>query len=230
MYLVTAATDFEMRPFKAHCSPAIKRLELITGVGLLETSLRLTSFLSTNSQKSQQAKQVRAVINFGIGGAYIQEPTEHTPHLLDICLATREVLGDFGICLAEEIEPFDPTLFAMENEFVFDQQLREQAMSIMATQQIPVHAGTFVTVNCTTGTQKRGRQLQITHNGLCENMEGAAVARVCREFDLPCLEIRCISNLVEDRNPERWRLREACNRAGQITALILRHLPIADTF
>jgi len=62
------------------------------------------------------------------------------------------------------------------------------------------------------------------YRGLCENMEGAAVARVCREFGLPCLELRCVSNLVEDRDRSRWRLRDACAMAAEAAALVVAHI------
>jgi futalosine hydrolase len=51
-------------------------------------------------------------------------------------------------------------------------------------------------------------------------MEGAAVARVCKEFSLPCLEIRCISNMVEDRDQAKWQLQEACTQVGKAVATI----------
>ncbi|MCI5143631.1 MAG: hypothetical protein D3909_18280, partial [Candidatus Electrothrix sp. ATG1] len=76
------------------------------------------------------------------------------------------------------------------------------------------------TVSCASGTQHRGDQLGRQFCGLCENMEGAAVVRVCEEFTLPCLEVRCISNMVEDRDREKWRLREACGKAGRAAAVI----------
>jgi len=62
------------------------------------------------------------------------------------------------------------------------------------------------------------------HQALCENMEGAAVARVCQQFGLPLLELRCISNLVEDRNLQNWQLKQACTRCGEAAALIVEGL------
>jgi futalosine hydrolase len=85
--------------------------------------------------------------------------------------------------------------------------------------------GTFVTVSCVSGTSRRGDLLARQHQGLCENMEGAAAARVCREFGLPLLEMRCVSNLVEERDLRKWRLREACDRCGEAAALLLQGLP-----
>ena len=37
-------------------------------------------------------------------------------------------------------------------------------------------------------------------------MEGAAVALACRQLSVPLLEIRGISNLVEDRDTSLWNL------------------------
>jgi futalosine hydrolase len=55
-------------------------------------------------------------------------------------------------------------------------------------------------------------------------MEGAAVARVCVQFGLPLLELRCISNLVEDRNLQNWQLKKASARCGEAAALVLEGL------
>jgi futalosine hydrolase len=55
-------------------------------------------------------------------------------------------------------------------------------------------------------------------------MEGASVARVCSEYSLPLLELRCISNLVEDRDLSRWRLREACEKAAQAAVILIKNL------
>jgi len=37
-------------------------------------------------------------------------------------------------------------------------------------------------------------------------MEGAAVALACQQLAVPLLELRGISNLVEDRDTRRWDL------------------------
>jgi futalosine hydrolase len=74
------------------------------------------------------------------------------------------------------------------------------------------------------GTEQRGNILGVEFQGLCENMEGAGVARVCDQFAVPVLEVRCISNLVEDRNTDNWQLRQACTKAGQAAAVIIKTL------
>ena len=55
-------------------------------------------------------------------------------------------------------------------------------------------------------------------------MEGFAVARVCDAFKLSCVEIRSISNFVEDRDVAGWRLEEACEKLGSVMNNILPRL------
>jgi futalosine hydrolase len=134
--------------------------------------------------------QISAVINFGIAGAF---PCSGAS-MLDICIAEQEVLGDLGLCLPEDrIE-----------------RLSERGLTVKDT---------FVTVSCASGTEDRARRLGRQFQGLCENMEGAAVARVCEAFQLPCLELRCVSNIAGERNRRRWRLHEACLKAGHAAAI-----------
>ena len=44
-------------------------------------------------------------------------------------------------------------------------------------------------------------------------MEGAALAHVAAIYGVPLLELRAVSNLVEDRDLSRWRIREAADTA-----------------
>jgi futalosine hydrolase len=210
--LITAATELEMQAFldagggksSVHC--------LITGIGPVETTLSLTNILHKRSE-------IDCVLNFGIAGAYLENYTSVHAELLDLCLAEQEILGDLGIQLADKVERFGAEL-PVRDRFVLDPGLLLTAGRILGDEGIPYKQGTFVTVNCASGTQHRGDQLGRQFRGLCENMEGAAVARVCEDFSLPCLEVRCISNMVEDRNRENWRLREACVHAGRAAAVI----------
>ncbi|GAB4344880.1 MAG: futalosine hydrolase [Desulfobulbaceae bacterium] len=215
MYLVTAATGFEMEPYRAAATREAPAL--VTGIGPVETAVRLTTRLVTIHDR------VSAVINFGVAGAYVGASGPRAG-MLDLCFAEREVLGDLGVCLGAAIEPVTGPGLEAETVFEMDRTLLERAAAILAREKTPFHRGTFVTVNCATGTQRRGAMLAALHGGLCENMEGAAVARVCREFGLPCLELRCVSNLVEDRNTKNWKLREACRKAGEVTARLVAGL------
>ncbi len=213
MFLLTAATDFE-------CDCARKILAthkdiafLTTGVGPVETAFSLTDFLSRHSE-------VSAVIHFGVAGAFVNTDIS----LLDICLATGEVLADLGICFPDRIDPLSGKALNIKREFDLQNSLLGRAQEILEQEKQPFHTGTFVTVNCVSGTTSRGNFLQQTHQAICENMEGAAVARVCRGFGLDCLEIRAISNMVEDRDTSKWQLKQACEKAGQAVGQVVNGL------
>ncbi len=215
MILAIAATQLEMDPFVEVIKGAKNQcVTLVGGVGPVETALRLTQFLA------KQHHTVDLVVSFGIGGAYINGENEY-PGLLDICLAESEIAGDFGICMDNSMQYFEKPLSGGV-EYRVSQQWLYTCGQILIQEQIDFYSGTFITVNSVSGTKKRGDMLQRRWNGLCENMEGAAVARVCREFGLPFVELRSISNLVEDRNPASWKLREACVIAAETTAILIK--------
>jgi futalosine hydrolase len=216
MILALAATQIEMQPFLAEISAGVPScMTLVTGVGPVETAVRLSRFLAASTQP------IRAVVNFGIGGAYLQPDGKNQPALLDICLAEQEVFGDLGICLPEGMAYLDRSLTG-ELVYPMDGELAGRCRQFLVGLGIVCHTGVFITVASITGTLRRGEMLRAHWQGVCENMEGAAVARVCREFSIPCLEVRAVSNYVEDRNPATWRLHEACRKAARTAALIIK--------
>ncbi|MCL2457698.1 MAG: futalosine hydrolase [Desulfobulbus sp.] len=216
MFLVTAATDFEMEPFRSACLPA-RYPDLVTGVGPVEAAVCLTAFLAATSLP------LAGVVNFGVAGAYVGTKGNRAA-ILDICLAEREVLADLGVCANDDVQPLRGEGFAIADSYELDASLRRRAASLLAASAIPWVSGVFATVNSASGTRRRGDVLAARHQALCENMEGAAVARVCQHFGLPLLELRCISNLVEDRDLRNWQLRQACARCGEVTALVVKGL------
>ncbi|MGB3209531.1 MAG: futalosine hydrolase [Desulforhopalus sp.] len=220
MILALAATELEMKPFIAEAKArSLSCRTLVTGVGPVETTLRLTRFLCESNE------QFDAVCLFGIGGAYVQPDQRCQAALLDICLAEKEVSGDFGICFGDVMEYLDSSLVG-EVVYQMDESLRNRCRTVFDRLEIEHRRGVFITVNGITGNAIRGEMLRARWNGLCENMEGAAVARVCCDFILPCAEIRCISNYVEDRDPRTWRLQEACMKSAHTAVQLIEAMTI----
>lgn len=64
------------------------------------------------------------------------------------------------------------------------------------------------------------------HPEVCvESMEGASVAMVCQEFEVPFSQIRCITNQLGDRNHQNWSFEEAiASLEGIGSRLIQGHL------
>jgi futalosine hydrolase len=213
MHLLVAATDFECDCAKKLLLHRKDIIFLTSGVGPVETAFNLTSFLTKHSH-------VSAVINFGVAGAFVKTNVD----ILDVCLAKREVLADLGICFTDRIDSLATKNLTIKRTFDLQNSLFQQAQKVLIKKNKPFHAGTFVTVNCVSGTQKRGNLLQQNHQAICENMEGAAIARVCLGFGLDCLEIRVISNMVEDRDQSKWQLKQACQDAGQAVTTVVEGL------
>lgn len=218
MILLVAATEMEIAPLLEKTGPENGKWHtLICGVGVLESAVRLSVYLG------RHGGNVDCVLNLGVGGAYVQPQPERTPELLSLCLATGEALGDLGICDGNRIEPL-PAALTGSLQFDLENGFRQRVSDTLGEKGIPFHEGMFVTVAAATGTLERGTFLQRNWNGLCENMEGASLARVCREYGIPMVELRAVSNLVEDRDPSAWKLAEACEVLAGTGMLLMKEL------
>lgn len=66
--------------------------------------------------------------------------------------------------------------------------------------------GDFVTVSTITASRKRAVELRENFACDIENMEGASVAMVCHFYQIPCFQIRTISNPVGPRDRDKWEV------------------------
>lgn len=212
MFLIVTATDQEMAPIKRHLAGENGWVPLVSGIGCLETAVNLTRFLDQNT------RSIQAVINCGVAGAFVGAG----PGLLDICLAETESLAEVGVLLHDGIVPFDT--IRVPTHFPMAPSLLATAQTVLPLAGITPWSGPFVSVMTVSGTLNRGENLRSRFSALCENMEGAAVARTAQEFKIPCLEIRAVSNMVEDRNISAWRLPEAIERCAEAVAFLLPRL------
>ncbi|NKB68563.1 MAG: futalosine hydrolase [Candidatus Latescibacteria bacterium] len=189
---------------------------LETGIGAVNTAHTLTCLL--------QAEDPDLVLQVGVGGAYLEAGLA----LGDLVLASREVYGDFGVRTREGWQggeligiPLLATDEPVYNHLALDPDLLRQAEKILQESGEKVAAsGTFVTVQECSGSEELGRQRAALFGAICENMEGAAAAHICRLYQVPFVEVRSISNQVEDRRREEWDLPGAIARAQRAA----RHL------
>jgi len=161
------------------------------------------------------------IILFGVGGAYPSAGLS----VGDIAVAEKEVYGDEGAQLKEGFQGAEFIGIPLVkrgrrrffNEFPLDRKLVERAVesSLRVTRYASpvtdVKSGTFVTVSTCTGTKKKARELERRFGAICENMEGTAVAHICTLYGMPLMEIRGISNIVEDRDKSKWDMKLAAD-------------------
>ncbi|MCP3176091.1 futalosine hydrolase [Desulfuromonas sp. KJ2020] len=173
------------------------------------------------------------ILSFGCGGAY------PGAGLLtgDLALATAEIYGDEGVLTPGGFCDMEAIGFplarrggeAFFNRFPLKAALIEHAAPLLKTlcdsRGCRFASGPFVTISTCSGTLAAGLAMEERTSGICENMEGAAIAHVCQLHDTPFLEVRGISNLTEDRDFSRWDLRGAAAMAQQGVLTLLENRP-----
>lgn len=165
------------------------------------------------------------VVLIGCAGAYSRSglmPGE-------LAMADEEIFGDEGVITPQGWRSMQflnlPMLRKGEqvyyNSFKIDPKYLLAAQEIL--QKMKVKVGTFITVSEVSGTTQKAKEMEARFHGLCENMEGAAVAQLCTLYGLPFLEIRGVSNLVKERNKEEWNLPAAAQVSQQAASELITH-------
>jgi futalosine hydrolase len=214
--LVLAATTLESKLLQSAGAKVV-----VTGIGAVNTAHALTQHLATNGTPS-------LVVQMGVAGAYVPADVA----VGSVLLADTEIYGDLGVLTPHGWQPMEeigiPLLEASLshparfNYFPLDARLVERAEA--AAGNLVERTGKFLTVSQVTGVRAVGDVLYKRFGALCESMEGAAAAHVCAMHGVPFLEVRGVSNLVEDRDRSKWRLLEAANAAQTAVMKILANL------
>ncbi|MDO8885905.1 futalosine hydrolase [Candidatus Oleimmundimicrobium sp.] len=209
MYLIVSSTEIEIDQLRKS-----KELErdfnfFTTNVGMVESAISLARLFAE--------KEVGGLILFGVGGAYSNTGVD----ILDICLAEKEYFGDLGVAMGNKVEYFTDDALKNKRTFNLKNNLLDKVENKLNVLKIPHKIGNFVTVNSCSGTLQRGNFLRDKFSAICENMEGAAVARVCELYRVPMIELRCVSNMVEDRDKSKWKLNEAIDKGTRVLKKLL---------
>jgi len=195
-----------------------------SGIGKAAAAATAVSLLSSC--------QPEALLLFGCGGAYLGTDLA----LGDLALASGEIFGDEGVATPEGFRDLAETNLAMRpapeklyNNWPVDNELHDWAKPLLqahATEnKIKLRSGPFVTVSTCTGSTVVATEIEQRTKGLCENMEGAAVSLACQQLSTPLLEVRGISNLVEDRDTSRWDLPAGMAAAQRAILKLLKSWP-----
>lgn len=152
---------------------------LITGVGMTATAFSLGKKLK---------KDYDLVLNVGIAGSF--DPNIPLGSLVNIVNDTFAELG------AE-----DNDAFISIDDLGFGKSTYKSSFAYNALPKI-----NSITVNKVHGNQQSILKLQSRLEVQAESMEGAAVFYACEQLNIPCLQVRAISNYVEPRAKENWQI------------------------
>jgi len=189
----------------------------VGGVGKINAAAATASML--------ERLQPQLVINTGCAGAYMDSGLS----IGDLTMATIEVLGDDGAITSAgwidlqtmKLPYLDNKSHLCFNEIPLSSKHIDCATTVASNSGINVKPGRFATVSTCSGSLKQAKEIFLRCNVITENMEGAAVALTSLRYNVDCLEIRGISNMVEERNLDNWNIKLAVGKAQNF---VLRYL------
>jgi futalosine hydrolase len=81
-----------------------------------------------------------------------------------------------------------------------------------------------VTINQVTTAEDHKQQLIKKYEAVTESMEGAALHYVCRNFNVPFMQIRAVSNYIGERDKSKWEMKAAIENLNQTVLKYLEKL------
>lgn len=155
-----------------------KNPTLITGVGMVNTAIYLT--------KELVKEKYDLVINMGVAGSFSKELKNG-----DVVEVVEDNFSEIGFENNLEFSKFT------------DFDVKTKYLNSSRTSLKKVRA---ITVNTVHGNKVTISEIVKREGPEIESMEGASVFKVCEEFNVHCMQIRSISNKIENRNKKNWDL------------------------
>jgi futalosine hydrolase len=189
----------------------------VTGIGKVNAACAATLLLERFT--------AGLLINTGCGGAFQGCGLS----VGDLAVASSECFADEGVQTPEGWKGLDLIgipVFKGREEPVFNRipisaELAAGAFECLRKHGFGGKLGPFLTVSTCSGTNSQAAELLRRFPGICENMEGGALAQVALIYGVPLLEVRGISNMVEDRDLSRWDLKRAVAEVQRFLLLYL---------
>jgi len=216
--LIVAATAPEIEPVVAEFrnasdrGPRVKTYThaghevdvLVTGVGMVATSAWCSRVLALT--------RYNVGLNVGLCGSFDPALAPGT-----VVHVVTDRIAELG---AEDHETFLSIAelnLPCEHEFVNTAPPFNAALS-----RLPAVTG--ITVNTVHGNARSIAAVTRRFKPQVESMEGAAFMYACLIHDLPFAQVRAVSNMVEPRNRDAWKMAEAIHNLGRTALGILDHV------
>lgn len=215
--LIVAATYHEVKPFLRHYQQMeVQRIYkfktsennisvLITGVGMIATTFELSQYLFENNHFD-------LVINVGIAGAF-------HPKLMigDTVLIHEDCFSEMGAESPNGFIPIGDLGLGFKNNIINNTIINNEFL-----EKLPLCKA--ITVNKVHGLTASIVETEILFSADIESMEGAAFAYVCQELKLDYIQMRSISNRVEERNKENWNIPLAIKNINESLSQLIHSL------
>ncbi len=204
--LLVSATHLEIEPLlksipielslsQRHSSFYYKGMEIdlmITGPGMVQAAFQMGLALQ---------KKYDFAIQVGICGSFV--PYFHIGEV--VCLV-EDQMPELGVEDQDRfINIFELGLIKKDNfPWTNGKLIPEESEIHLKIKAIKKAKG--ITVNTAHGRVESIRKITSSLNPEVETMEGAAFFYACISQNIPCLQIRAVSNMVEPRNTSAWNI------------------------
>jgi futalosine hydrolase len=215
--LIVAATAIEIAPLVARLSeisergPRVTRYAhaahavdvLITGVGMVATATWCSRVLATS--------RYDVALNFGMCGSFDQAIRPG-----DVVHVITDRIAELGAEDGDAFLSIEELNLPGEHEFT---NVDPPANAALA--RLPTVGG--ITVNTVHGNTRSIAAVTERFKPQVESMEGAAFMQACLIHEVAFAQVRAVSNVVERRDRDAWKLADAIGVLGTTALSILDH-------
>jgi len=177
---------------------------LITGVGMVATAFALGRHLANN--------QYDLAINLGIAGAF-----DRGIELGEVIEISSDTFAELGAEDGDEFIPIDKLGFGTGT-------FRPSAKLSGFWPAANPRTATAITVNMVNGNDASIKKITERLHPQLESMEGAAFFYACSQMNVPCIQIRAVSNYIERRNRDNWKIGAAIKNLNTFAIEFLKQL------
>lgn len=208
--LLVSATDFESAPLTKEMTLISQENNhlrkfifnnlnidvLITGVGIPFTIYQLSSVLFKNNYD--------LAINTGIAGSF-----HETISIGSIVHVITERFADIGIEEKGTFKSIFEINLQNKDQYPFKKGILENRAVFFNVELNKIKKVSAVTVNKVSGNNETINFIRNKYNPDIESMEGAAFFYVCMMEKIQFIQLRSISNFIEERDTGKWNIKLA---------------------
>jgi futalosine hydrolase len=183
---------------------------LIAGPGIMCMTFSLSMYCSIN--------KIDFAINAGIAGSF--DPSCILGSVFNV---KKDRIADLGAEFPDgsfqdifEMNLLDKNIFPYDDGWLY--------ADVHPDVPIDLPEATGVTVNMVSGNIETIEKIKLKYHPNLESMEGSAFLYVCKSLNIRCLQIRSVSNHVEPRNKENWKIQEAIKNLNLTLIRLLKNL------
>jgi futalosine hydrolase len=171
---------------------------LVTGIGMVATTYILTKHLAGNKYD--------LAINVGIAGSF-----RKSIGLGEVVQVVEDVFSEMGVEDGEQFMTFDN----FDTRAKMNGSIIEKIVNPYHLKVLPAK-GKGITVNTVHGNERTIQEVVKRLDPDVESMEGAAFLHVCKMEKLKCIQLRAISNFVEERSKANWNIKLAVSNLNAL--------------